>query len=72
MSGNPTAECKPSNPGAKIVVIGGGTAGVGVVAMLGNEGFKNVTVIEPNDKHYYQPLWTLVAGGIQPVENFVQ
>ena len=36
----------------KIVVVGGGTAGIGVAAMLQNEGMKNVTVIEPKSVHY--------------------
>ena len=48
----------------KIVIIGGGTAGLGVAAMLRNEGFRNVKLVEPNSQHYYQPLWTLVGGGI--------
>jgi alanine dehydrogenase len=45
----------------KVVVVGGGTAGIGVAAMLQNEGMKNVTIVEPNQTHYYQPLWTLVG-----------
>ena len=52
-----------------IVVVGGGTAGIGVAAMLRNEGVKNVTIIEPRDVHYYQPLWTLVGGGVKPVQK---
>lgn len=28
-----------------------------------------MTIIEPSDKHYYQPLWTLVGGGIFPREE---
>ena len=50
-----------------VVVVGGGTAGIGVAAMLQKEGIKNVTIIEPRQVHYYQPLWTLVGGGVQPV-----
>mmetsp|Transcript_30579 Transcript_30579/g.64453 ORF Transcript_30579/g.64453 Transcript_30579/m.64453 type:complete len:470 (-) Transcript_30579:205-1614(-) len=48
----------------KVVVIGGGTAGLGVAAMLQNEGMHNVTIVEPSQVHYYQPLWTLVGGGL--------
>ena len=47
----------------RVVIVGGGTAGVGVASMLNRNGLKNVTIIEPSDKHYYQPLWTLVGGG---------
>jgi hypothetical protein len=32
--------------------------------MLKNEGIKNVTIVEPSQTHYYQPLWTLVGEGI--------
>ena len=53
----------------KIVVVGGGTAGLGVAAMLHNEGMRNVTIVEPSQVHYYQPLWTLVGGGLANAEN---
>lgn len=49
---------------ADIVVIGGGTAGIGFVAsLLKRDPHLNVTVIEPSAQHYYQPAWTLVGGG---------
>src|SRR5579875_564972 len=51
----------------RIVVIGGGTAGVTVAARLRRAGQPDVAVIEPSDVHYYQPLWTLVGGGLAPV-----
>ena len=56
----------------KIVIVGGGTAGIGVAAMLQNEGLNNVTIVEPSDKHYYQPLWTLVGGGLAKSEASVK
>jgi NADPH-dependent 2,4-dienoyl-CoA reductase/sulfur reductase-like enzyme len=56
----------------KIVIVGGGTAGLGVAAMLQNEGLKNVTIVEPSSKHYYQPLWTLVGGGLATGEASVK
>ena len=28
-----------------------------------------MTIVEPSDKHYYQPLWTLVGGGVFPRED---
>jgi sulfide:quinone oxidoreductase len=49
----------------KIVIVGGGTAGIGVAAMLRNEGMTDIIVIEPKKVHYYQPLWTLVGGGVK-------
>ncbi|MFO0898191.1 MAG: FAD/NAD(P)-binding oxidoreductase [Pirellulales bacterium] len=50
----------------EIVVVGGGTAGITVAAQLtkGWRGRRDVAIVEPSDKHYYQPLWTLVGGGL--------
>ena len=47
----------------RIVIVGGGTAGIAVAARLANEGERDIALIEPSPKHYYQPLWTLVGGG---------
>lgn len=50
----------------QVIIVGGGTAGITVAARL-TKGWLNkrdVAVIEPSDKHYYQPLWTLVGGGV--------
>jgi sulfide:quinone oxidoreductase len=54
-----------------IVIVGGGTAGITVAARLLNENEAlDVAIIEPSDKHYYQPLWTLVGGGMcKPEES---
>ncbi|MBV7495288.1 NAD(P)/FAD-dependent oxidoreductase [Pseudomonas sp. PDM24] len=55
---------------ADIVVIGGGTAGIGLVAsLLKRDPGLNITVIEPDSQHYYQPAWTLVGGGAYSVKN---
>ena len=50
----------------KFLIVGGGTAGITVAAQLTRGWFQNrdVTVIEPSDKHFYQPLWTLVGAGV--------
>ncbi|MCV7128587.1 FAD-dependent oxidoreductase, partial [Mycolicibacterium vanbaalenii] len=47
----------------KILIVGGGTAGISVAARLLRKGHTDVAVIEPSEVHYYQPLWTLVGGG---------
>jgi len=48
----------------QILIIGGGTAGIMVAAQLKNKN-KNleIAIIEPSEKHYYQPAWTLVGAG---------
>ncbi|MFQ5477896.1 MAG: FAD-dependent oxidoreductase [Candidatus Binatia bacterium] len=50
----------------RIVIVGGGSAGIAVAARLRRLGQADVAIIEPSDKHYYQPLWTLVGGGCAP------
>ncbi len=47
----------------RILIIGGGTAGITVAARMLRKGYDDVAVIEPSESHYYQPLWTLVGGG---------
>jgi sulfide:quinone oxidoreductase len=47
----------------KILIIGGGNAGISIAARLRRARQDDLAIIEPSDKHYYQPLWTLVGGG---------
>ena len=46
----------------KVVIVGGGAAGISVSARLRKE-VDDIAIIDPSEKHYYQPLWTLVGGG---------
>lgn len=53
----------------RVVIVGGGTAGITVAARLRRAAKSlDITLIEPSAKHYYQPLWTLVGGGVFPRE----
>jgi sulfide:quinone oxidoreductase len=47
----------------KVVIIGGGTAGIVVAARLRRAGETDIAIIEPSERHFYQPLWTLVGAG---------
>lgn len=48
-----------------VLIIGGGSAGVTAAARILRKGhFKTLAVLDPSSTHYYQPLWTLVGGGL--------
>jgi sulfide:quinone oxidoreductase len=57
----------------QIVIIGGGNAGLSVAAQLlrKNKGL-DIAIIEPSEKHYYQPAWTLVGAGIFDIQKTVR
>ena len=66
----PSATSQPANTEwqvkhHQVVIVGGGTGGLTVAAKLCKKKFgaSDVAVIEPAEKHYYQPMWTLVGGG---------
>lgn len=53
----------------EVLIVGGGSAGLTVGAMLRNKANPpGVTIIDPSEKHYYQPIWTLVGAGVFPKE----
>lgn len=52
-----------------VVIIGGGTAGIAVASRLKRKGIRDIAIIEPSDTHWYQPLWTLVGGGLEPAKK---
>ena len=47
-----------------VVIVGGGAAGIGIAAsLLKRSPQLSIAIIEPSNKHYYQPAWTLVGAG---------
>ncbi|NNV06967.1 FAD/NAD(P)-binding oxidoreductase [Geobacillus sp. C56-T2] len=59
----------------KVAIVGAGSAGISIAARLlrkNRELHGQVLLIDPSDKHYYQPLWTLVGGGAAKAEDTVR
>ncbi len=54
----------------QVVVVGGGSAGLSVASSLkAKQPSIDIAIIDPAEKHYYQPLWTLVGAGVFPKEE---
>lgn len=57
----------------QVLIIGGGTAGIMTAAQLKRKNSNlEIGLIEPSDKHYYQPAWTLVGANSYDFENTVR
>jgi sulfide:quinone oxidoreductase len=57
----------------QIAIVGGGAAGITVASQLCvKNGNLDIAIIEPSDKHFYQPAWTLVGGGRYKIEDTVK
>ncbi|MEL0028411.1 MAG: sulfur transferase domain-containing protein, partial [Perlucidibaca sp.] len=64
---------KPDRDHAEILVLGGGAAGIGVSAsLLRRRPDLDIAIVEPSDRHYYQPAWTLVGGGAFDIDDTVR
>jgi sulfide:quinone oxidoreductase len=54
----------------QILIIGGGNAGISVAAQLLIKRPKlQIAIIDPSEKHYYQPAWTLAGGGVFDIKK---
>lgn len=54
-----------SHAKGKIIIIGGGAAGLTVAAQLARQlSAPDITVIDPSAQHFYQPGFTLIAAGV--------
>lgn len=55
-----------------IVIVGGGNAGISVASQLlrKDKSLKSkIVIIDPAEKHYYQPAWTLVGSGVFNIDE---
>lgn len=68
-STSPVASASGSH---KVVVIGGGTAGLAISHQLlrsGKFAQDDIAIVDPAQWHHYQPGWTLVGGGLKTKEE---
>lgn len=57
----------------QILIVGGGNAGISLAAQLFRKEAKlDIGIMDPADKHYYQPAWTLVGGGTFDINDTVR
>lgn len=54
----------------QILIIGGGNAGLSAASqLLLKDSSLDIGILDPSEKHYYQPAWTLVGGGTFDIED---
>lgn len=57
----------------QILIVGGGNAGISLAAQLFRKDSKlDIAILDPTDKHYYQPAWTLVGGGVFDINDTIR
>lgn len=57
----------------QILIIGGGNAGLSIASqLLHKDSSLKIGIIEPSEKHYYQPAWTLVGAGAFDVNDTIK
>ena len=57
----------------QILIIGGGTGGIMVASqMMKKNKNSSIAIIEPSEKHYYQPAFTLVGAGTYDFEKTIR
>ena len=57
----------------QVLIIGGGNAGISTAAqLLRKKKDLQIAIIEPSEKHYYQPAWTLVGAGVFDIKKTIR
>lgn len=66
------SETIPSDGPYAVLIVGGGSAGITVAAMLRGKVKGRIGLIEPSDTHAYQPGWTFVGSGVFRLQDTVR
>uniref|UniRef100_U5ER07 Sulfide:quinone oxidoreductase, mitochondrial n=1 Tax=Corethrella appendiculata TaxID=1370023 RepID=U5ER07_9DIPT len=65
-----TTQINYENYKCKLLVVGGGAGGCAVAAKASNKlGEGKVIILEPADNHYYQPMFTMIGGGMKKLNE---
>ncbi|GAC72575.1 sulfide:quinone oxidoreductase [Moesziomyces antarcticus T-34] len=68
VSDSPVQHAASGSGSHKVVIIGGGSAGMAVSHQLirsGGFAQDDIAIVDPSEWHHYQPGWTLVGGGLK-------
>lgn len=76
------AKQAPTLPHYRVLLVGAGAGGLSVASQLRlkhraqlmenssqSANQPSIALIDPSEYHYYQPLWTLVGGGVKEFEE---
>ena len=63
------AKAFSSKAKGKIVIVGGGAAGISMAGLKRCLDEPNITLIDPSDRQFYQPGFTLIASGVYKPED---
>ncbi|KAM5235905.1 sulfide:quinone oxidoreductase, mitochondrial [Ctenodactylus gundi] len=54
----------------EVLVLGGGSGGITMATRMKRRvGAENVAIVEPSERHFYQPIWTLVGAGAKQLAS---
>lgn len=54
----------------EVLVLGGGSGGITMASRMKRRvGAENVAIVEPSERHFYQPIWTLVGAGAKQLSS---
>lgn len=65
-----TSDVNAAKHSCRLLVVGGGAGGCTIAAKFSKQMKKDdIIILEPADKHYYQPMFTLIGGGIKKLDD---